>query len=219
MHIQVSKQPFVTLKASSMSDAVNIIFCVFSFLSVEHGNSFFFLNHIQAFFFSHSEPAAGYQRYFQLCPQTKHERAASKQLLVNADKPWAAGQCGGLEWWVISTGLLFLLMQATLEWVQHNKQWKWFKKKRRKKHQSLFSYFLQPRERKRGTEEEIGREGDMIRRKTRQRGWGGESMRQGDRDGVGEGGGWGDKGLVWRLQGEQAAGLLSGVYREAFRDK
>lgn len=44
-------------------------------------------------------------------------------------------------------------------------------------------------------------------------------MRQGDRDRVGESGGRGSRGLVGRVEGEQAAGLLSGVYREAFRDK
>lgn len=73
---------------------------------------------------------------------------------------------------------------------------------------------------KRETEKEIGREGDMIGRKARQRGRGGETMRQGDRDRVGEGGGGGSGGLVRAGgEGEQAASLLSGVYREAFRDK
>lgn len=45
-------------------------------------------------------------------------------------------------------------------------------------------------------------------------------MRQGDRDRVGEGGGGGSRGLVGQDgEGDQAASLLSGVYREAFRNK
>lgn len=45
-------------------------------------------------------------------------------------------------------------------------------------------------------------------------------MRQGDRDRVGEGGGGGSRSaVVVGEEGEQAASLLSEVYREAFRDK
>lgn len=46
-----------------------------------------------------------------------------------------------------------------------------------------------------------------------------ETMRQGDRDRVGEGGGGGSRFGAAGGEGEQAASLLSGVYREAFRDK
>lgn len=73
--------------------------------------------------------------------------------------------------------------------------------------------------RKRETEKKIEREGDMIGRKTRQRGWGG---RQWDKETETE---WvkvvDEAAEVWwgRRGGEQAASLLSGVYREAFRDK
>lgn len=45
------------------------------------------------------------------------------------------------------------------------------------------------------------------------------TMRQGDRDRVGEGGGGGSRSAVVGEDGEQAASLLSEVYREAFRDK
>lgn len=44
-------------------------------------------------------------------------------------------------------------------------------------------------------------------------------MRQGDRDRVGEDGGGGSRSAVVGEEGEQAASLLSEVYREAFRDK
>lgn len=46
---------------------------------------------------------------------------------------------------------------------------------------------------RRGTEKEMGREGDMIGRKARQKGVRVETMRQGDRDRVGEGGGGGSR--------------------------
>lgn len=52
--------------------------------------------------------------------------------------------------------------------------------------------------RRRGTEKEMGREGDMIGRKARQKGVRVETMRQGDRDRVGEGGGGGSRfGARW----------------------
>lgn len=44
-------------------------------------------------------------------------------------------------------------------------------------------------------------------------------MRQGDADRVGEGGGEGSRSGTVGGEGEQAASLLSGFYREAFRDK
>lgn len=73
--------------------------------------------------------------------------------------------------------------------------------------------------RRRETEKEIGREGDMMGRKARPTGWGWRQWEQGDTDRVGEGGGEGSRSGTVGGEGEQAASLLSGVYREAFRDK
>lgn len=109
------------------------------------------------------------KRYPQLCPQTKHERpAASKEAPSNADRAGVAGQCRGAgevnnRHWPSPRA------PPTLEHQQYNKQ------QRITEPNIAMPEEVKQQEdkRKRETEKKIEREGDMIGRKTRQRGWGG----------------------------------------------